>query len=152
MDYDAVSDYFDKADEVIDLHGHIIGMGLSPDHRYLYVHTGQWPSDYIISNPLQPPPIGQAINIHVIDLTTLKTVGTTFQSHKAYRPNDECYYFIFMDVCDNYLARLVVPINFNVLKSKTFFLAFSIVGQKTCMLTFGIDTMEFVWLKIVTRT
>lgn len=34
LDYDAVSDKFDKIDHLIDLHGHIIGMGLSPDHRY----------------------------------------------------------------------------------------------------------------------
>jgi F-box and WD-40 domain protein 5 len=31
--YDAVADRFDKVDKLIDLHGHIIGMGLSPDHR-----------------------------------------------------------------------------------------------------------------------
>lgn len=31
--YEAVADRFDKVDKVIDLHGHIIGMALSPDHR-----------------------------------------------------------------------------------------------------------------------
>lgn len=34
LDYEAVQDRFDKVDHLIDLHGHIIGMGLSPDHRY----------------------------------------------------------------------------------------------------------------------
>lgn len=34
LDYEAVADRFDKVDHLIDLHGHIIGMGLSPDHRY----------------------------------------------------------------------------------------------------------------------
>lgn len=33
LDYDSVADKFDKVDHLIDLHGHIIGMGLSPDHR-----------------------------------------------------------------------------------------------------------------------
>ena len=33
LDYAAVADRFDTIDHVIDLHGHIIGMGLSPDHR-----------------------------------------------------------------------------------------------------------------------
>jgi F-box and WD-40 domain protein 5 len=33
LDYDSVSERFDKVDHLIDLHGHIIGMGLSPDHR-----------------------------------------------------------------------------------------------------------------------
>lgn len=35
LDYDAVADKFDKVDHLIDLHAHIVGMGLSPDHRLL---------------------------------------------------------------------------------------------------------------------
>lgn len=33
LNYQSVADKFDKVDHLIDLHGHIIGMGLSPDHR-----------------------------------------------------------------------------------------------------------------------
>lgn len=33
LNYESVADKFDKIDHLIDLHGHIIGMGLSPDHR-----------------------------------------------------------------------------------------------------------------------
>lgn len=84
-------------------------MGLSPDHRYLYVHSASWPSHYVISNPLQPPPIEQNINIHVIDLTTLEKVDNVFQSHKDYTTNDGCY-FLFLDVCDNYVARWVAEL------------------------------------------
>lgn len=32
-DYDKVADKFDKVDHLIDLHGHIVGMALSPDQR-----------------------------------------------------------------------------------------------------------------------
>ncbi|KAK0092614.1 hypothetical protein PV326_001024 [Microctonus aethiopoides] len=103
LDYDAVAEKFDKVDHLIDLHGHIIGMGLSPDHRYLYVNTRPWPRGYVITNPLQPPPIAQEIDIHVIDLVTLKQVGTMLRAHKAYTPNNECF-FIFLDVCDEYVA------------------------------------------------
>ncbi|XP_033226621.1 F-box/WD repeat-containing protein 5 [Belonocnema kinseyi] len=103
QDYDSVSDKFDKVDHLIDLHGHIIGMGLSPDHRYLYVNTRPWPRGYVISNPLLPPPIAQEIDIHVIDLVTLKQVGTMLRAHKAYTPNNECF-FIFLDVCNEYVA------------------------------------------------
>ncbi|KAJ8673451.1 hypothetical protein QAD02_004713 [Eretmocerus hayati] len=102
-DYDAVADKFDKIDHVIDLHGHIIGMGLSPDHRYLYINTRPWPRGYVITNPLDPPPIAQEIDIHVIDLVTLKQVGTMLRAHKAYTPNNECF-FIFLDVCNEYVA------------------------------------------------
>ncbi|XP_034949741.1 F-box/WD repeat-containing protein 5 isoform X1 [Chelonus insularis] len=103
LDYDSVAERFDKVDHLIDLHGHIIGMGLSPDHRYLYVNTRPWPRGYVITNPLQPPPIAQEIDIHVIDLVTLKQVGTMLRAHKAYTPNNECF-FIFLDVCDEYVA------------------------------------------------
>lgn len=104
LDYESVQENFDKVDKLIDLHGHIIGMGLSPDQRYLYVNSRPWPSNYIITNPLEPPPIAQEIDIHVIDLVTLKRVGKTHKAHKAYTPNTECF-FIFLDVCDNYVAR-----------------------------------------------
>lgn len=33
--YEEVANKFDKVDHLIDLHGHIVGMGLSPDHRYV---------------------------------------------------------------------------------------------------------------------
>lgn len=127
LDYSSVADKFDKVDHLIDLHGHIIGMGLSPDHRsvihlisvmfvfilfnrimyiirYLYVNTRPWPRGYVITNPLQPPPIAEEIDIHVIDLVTLKQVGTMLRAHKSYTPNNECF-FIFLNVCDEYVAR-----------------------------------------------
>ncbi|XP_022229345.2 F-box/WD repeat-containing protein 5 [Drosophila obscura] len=102
-DYDSVKDRFDQVDKVIDLHGHIIGMALSPDHRYLYVNTRPWPKNYVITNPLEPPPIAQEIDIHVIDLMTLKRVGNMLRAHKAYTPSTECF-FIFLDVCTEYVA------------------------------------------------
>ncbi|XP_050306977.1 F-box/WD repeat-containing protein 5 [Anthonomus grandis grandis] len=103
LDFDKVADKFDKVDHLIDLHGHIVGMGLSPDHRYLYVNSRSWPENYVITNPLDPPPIAQEIDIHVIDLVTLKQVGTMLRAHKAYTPNHECF-FIFLDVCNEYVA------------------------------------------------
>ncbi|KAK3088736.1 hypothetical protein FSP39_023151 [Pinctada imbricata] len=94
---------FDDVDHTIDLHGHIIGMCLSPDHRYLYVNSRPWPKNYVIENVLYPPPIAQEIDVHVIDLVKMREVGKMFQAHKAYTPNDECF-FIFLDVCDEYVA------------------------------------------------
>jgi len=69
--YDRVAHLFDKYDAMLDLKGHIIGMALSPDHRYLYVNCRSWPIDAIISDPMNPPPIAQEIDIHIIDLLTL---------------------------------------------------------------------------------
>lgn len=104
QDYDSVKDNFDTVDKLIDLHGHVIGMGLSPDQRYLYVNSRPWPANYVITNPMEPPPIAQEIDIYVIDLMTLEPVGNMLRAHKAYTPNTECF-FIFLDVCDNYVAR-----------------------------------------------
>ncbi|KAI9565671.1 hypothetical protein GHT06_009463 [Daphnia sinensis] len=103
QDFEAVADRFDPIDHVIDLNGHIIGMSLSPDHRYLYVNVRPWPQGCVIENPLQPPPIAQEIDIHVIDLVTLKQVGSLLRAHRSFTPNDECF-FIFLDVSNNYVA------------------------------------------------
>ncbi|XP_069465873.1 F-box/WD repeat-containing protein 5 isoform X2 [Ambystoma mexicanum] len=96
-------EFFDSLDHVIDIHGHIIGMGLSPDHRYLYVNSRAWPSDCVISDPMQPPPIAEEIDLHVFDLKTMQEVKRTLRSHRAFTPNDECF-FIFLDVSRDFVA------------------------------------------------
>ena len=72
--------------------------------RYLYVNSRPWPKGYNVQDPLTPPPIAQEIDIHVIDLHTKQEVGTMLRAHKAYTPNDECF-FIFLDVSEEYVAR-----------------------------------------------
>jgi len=103
LDDEAVPDGSDKIDHIIDLHGHIIGISLSPDHRYLYVNVRAWPPGCTIRNPMHPPPMAQEIDIHVIDLVTLQQVGSLLRAHRAYTPNDECF-FIFLDVSSQYVA------------------------------------------------
>lgn len=103
QNFDAVANRFDGVDALIDLEGHIIGFGLSPDNRFLYVNSRPWPVNCVIANPLDPPPISQEIDIHVIDLQTMKKVGTMLRAHKAYTPNTECF-FIFLNVSDNFVG------------------------------------------------
>ncbi|KAK8397184.1 hypothetical protein O3P69_004712 [Scylla paramamosain] len=103
LDFDSVAERFDHIDHLIDLNGHIIGMGLSPDHRYLYVNSRPWQANCVVESPLSPPRIAEGIDLHVIDLTNLTEVGTMLRSHKAYTPNDECF-FIFLDVSHQYVA------------------------------------------------
>jgi F-box/WD-40 domain protein 5 len=93
----------DNVDHVIELHGHIIGMNLSPDHRFLYVNSRPWPKDYKIKDPLSPPPIAQEIDISVIDLVLMTLSGKVLRSHKAFTSNEECF-FIFLDVSMPYVA------------------------------------------------
>lgn len=71
------------------------------------MNSRAWPKGYEIGDPLSPPPIAEEIDIHVIDLKTLGEVGgSLLRSHKAYTPNDECF-FIFLDVSSQYIARFV---------------------------------------------
>ncbi|XP_063172554.1 F-box/WD repeat-containing protein 5 [Candoia aspera] len=95
--------FFDSLDHVIDIHGHIIGMGLSPDHRYLYVNSRAWPEDCIISDPLQPPPIAEEIELRVLDLKTMKEAKRALRAHRAYTPSEE-FNFIFLDVSRDFVA------------------------------------------------
>ncbi|ELU06661.1 hypothetical protein CAPTEDRAFT_220138 [Capitella teleta] len=94
---------FDAPDHLIEMHGHIIGMCLSQDNRYLYVNSRPWPQGAEIQDPLNAPPIAQEIDIHVIDLWKMRDLGVCHRAHKAYTPNDECF-FIFLDVSDLYVA------------------------------------------------
>ncbi|XP_037081106.1 F-box/WD repeat-containing protein 5-like [Pollicipes pollicipes] len=102
-DWEAVKHQFDTVDHVIDLHGHIIGMCLSPNQRYLYVNTRPWPDNYVIENPLHPPPIAREIDMHVIDVATKKRIGKTYRAHKAYTCNEGCF-FLFVDVAKQFVA------------------------------------------------
>ncbi|KAM3910637.1 F-box/WD repeat-containing protein 5 isoform 1-T2 [Leptodactylus fuscus] len=97
------NEFFDSLDHVINIHGHIIGMGLSPDHRYLYVNSRSWPKDCVISNPMYPPPIAEEIELRVFDLRTLREVKEPLRGHRAYTPNNECF-FIFLDVSEDFVA------------------------------------------------
>ncbi|XP_030853545.1 F-box/WD repeat-containing protein 5 [Strongylocentrotus purpuratus] len=93
---------FDKVDHVIDLHGQILGLALSPDHRFLCVNCRSWPKDYHVADALAPPPIAQEIEVRMYDLYTLMEVKR-FRGHRAFSPNDECN-IIFLSVSDLYVA------------------------------------------------
>ncbi|KAM5330726.1 F-box/WD repeat-containing protein 5 isoform 2-T3 [Glossophaga mutica] len=95
--------FFDALDHVIDVRGHIVGMGLSPDHRYLYVNSRAWPSGSVVADPMQPPPIAEEIDLLVFDLKTMREVKRALRAHRAYTPNDECF-FIFLDVSRDFVA------------------------------------------------
>ncbi|XP_072287534.1 F-box/WD repeat-containing protein 5 isoform X2 [Pyxicephalus adspersus] len=97
------NEFFDSLDHVINIQGHIIGMALSPDNRYLYVNSRSWPRDCMISDPMDPPPIAEEIDIRVFDLRTLREVREPLRAHRAYTPNNECF-FIFLDVSNDFVA------------------------------------------------
>nr|CAJ82740.1 F-box and WD-40 domain protein 5 [Xenopus tropicalis] len=97
------NEFFDALDHVINIHGHIIGMGLSPDHRYLYVNSRPWPHDCVVADPMDPPPIAEEIELRLFDLRSLREAATPLRAHRAYTPNNECF-FIFLDVSTDFVA------------------------------------------------
>ncbi|XP_076283274.1 F-box and WD repeat domain containing 5 [Lasioglossum baleicum] len=110
VDIDVLLSQYDTVDHVIDLHGRIVGMGLSPDHRYLYVNIRPWPEgiviEYLLRDDLPPPLIAREMEIRVIDLVTLKEVGRMARAHTAYVNDNTILYSNgnFPDVCDEYVA------------------------------------------------
>lgn len=72
--------------------------------RYLYVNSRSWPKGCVISDPMYPPPIAKEIELRVFDLKTLREVKEPLRAHRAYTPNNECF-FIFLDVSQDFVAR-----------------------------------------------
>lgn len=73
-------------------------------NRYLYVNSRAWPAGCVISDPMSPPPIAEEIDMHVIDLKSLREERRSLRAHRAFTPNDECF-FIFLDVSRDFVAR-----------------------------------------------
>ena len=75
--------------------------------RYLYVNSRAWPAGCVITDPMSPPPIAEEIDLHVIDLKSLREERRSLRAHRAFTPNDECF-FIFLDVSRDFVARWVM--------------------------------------------
>lgn len=68
------------------------------------MNSRAWPPGCEISDPMCPPPIAQEIDLHVIDLKSLREERRILRAHRAFTPNDECF-FIFLDVSRDFVAR-----------------------------------------------
>ncbi|XP_045472251.1 F-box/WD repeat-containing protein 5 [Harmonia axyridis] len=105
-DVDSIAEKFDTPDHLIDLHGHILGMRLSPDHRFLFVTIRRWPEweTYNFEDVVDPSPKVQSdIALNVIDMVTLEVVGVSAESNAAYSMEAD-YYFVYMDVTNELIV------------------------------------------------
>lgn len=68
------------------------------------MNSRAWPSGSVVADPMQPPPIAEEIDLLVFDLKTMREVKRALRAHRAYTPNDECF-FIFLDVSRDFVAR-----------------------------------------------
>ena len=66
---------------MIDFEGHIVGLSLSPDHKFLFVNVRRWPSQAVL-NPLHSPAIAQEIELRVVELETMSLQETVYTGHR----------------------------------------------------------------------
>lgn len=84
-------------DRVIDLKGHIVGVALSPDHRYLYANVRRWPANST-PNLFESPPIASEIEMRVVDLKSLELMeDVVFTGHRGFTDSLGAFY-IYINV------------------------------------------------------
>lgn len=93
----------DKPDHLIDLFGHVTGLCLSRDSRYLYLNYRPWIGKVDRNDPWATPDLSPSIEVLVIDLLTLKNEGVQYVGHKGYSPSTMCC-FVFLDVSSDYVG------------------------------------------------
>ena len=60
-----------EPEKVIEMNGHIIGMTISPDKKFLFVNVRGWPAN-AVPNQDQAPAINENIELRIINLKTLE--------------------------------------------------------------------------------
>ncbi|XP_062589029.1 F-box/WD repeat-containing protein 5-like [Saccostrea cucullata] len=93
----------DKPDHLIDLFGHVTGLCLSSDNRYLFLNYRPWIGKVDRNDPWATPDLSPSIEVLVIDLLTLKNEGVRYVGHKGYSPSTMCC-FVFLDVSQDYVG------------------------------------------------
>ncbi|XP_041371164.1 F-box/WD repeat-containing protein 5-like [Gigantopelta aegis] len=93
----------DPFDHLIDLNGHITGLCLSRDHRYLFVNCRPWVGTVDRSDPWATPELSTEIEVRVIDLSTMEISSALYTGHKGLSPSTMCC-FIFLDTSHNFVG------------------------------------------------
>ncbi|KAK3607875.1 hypothetical protein CHS0354_038305 [Potamilus streckersoni] len=93
----------DKPDHLIDLDGHVTGLCLSDDHRYLFINCRPWIGKVDRTDPWATPDLSPNIEVRVIDLFTMQDIGVRYVGHKGHSPSTMCC-FVFLDVSKDYVA------------------------------------------------
>ncbi|XP_045216701.2 F-box/WD repeat-containing protein 5-like isoform X2 [Mercenaria mercenaria] len=93
----------DTPDHLIDLFGHVTGLCLTPDQRYLFINCRPWVGDVDRTDPWATPDLSPNIEVRIIDLYTLKDLGVRYKGHKGFSPPNMCC-FVFLDVSQDFVA------------------------------------------------
>jgi len=84
------------AEKVIDLHGHIVGIAISPDYKELYVNVRSWPENCIPTMD-NSPAIANQIEMKIIDLETFTIKKQSLMGHVGFTPSEKAFY-LYLDV------------------------------------------------------
>jgi len=87
------------AEKIIEMHGHIVGVAISPDQSELYVNVRSWPEGSI-PNLDYPPCISSQIEMKVIDLETLEVRPGALVGHVGFTPSEHAFY-LYGDVSED---------------------------------------------------
>ncbi|KAH3836636.1 F-box/WD repeat-containing protein 5-like [Dreissena polymorpha] len=93
----------DSPDQLMDLSGHVTGLCLTPDQRFLYINCRPWIGEIDRTDPWATPELSHDIEVRVIDLVTLTDLGIQYKGHKGFSPSNMCC-FVFLDVCNDFVA------------------------------------------------
>ncbi|XP_046377978.1 F-box/WD repeat-containing protein 5-like [Haliotis rufescens] len=93
----------DMSDHMIDLNGHVTGLCLSQDNRYLFVNCRPWVGKIDRSDPWATPELSPEIEVRVIDLQDLSDTGVRYRGHKGYSQSTMCC-FVFLDSSEHYIG------------------------------------------------
>ncbi|XP_050400614.1 F-box/WD repeat-containing protein 5 [Patella vulgata] len=93
----------DSSDQMIDLNGHVTGLCLSKDNRYLFVNCRPWVGKVNRDDPWNTPVLSRDIEIRVIDLWDLSDTGMRYVGHQGLSPSTMCC-FVFLNTSDDYVG------------------------------------------------
>ncbi|KAL5004664.1 hypothetical protein ScPMuIL_018120 [Solemya velum] len=93
----------DKPDHLIDLFGHVTGLCLSKDQRYLFLNCRPWKGKVNRNNPWETPELSSEIEVRVIDMMNLNDTGIRYRGHVGHSPSTMCC-FVFLAVSGDFVA------------------------------------------------
>lgn len=96
---------FDFPDHSMDMEGHILGMSLTADEKYLLVNVRPWSNKSEARYRLfKPPPMTSKIELKVVELETFSILPKVYKGHKFFS-HIWINSYAFIDSCDDFISR-----------------------------------------------
>jgi hypothetical protein len=102
-----------SVDNLIEMHGRITGLALSPCHRFLHINVQPWPANYVIVAASQPPPMAASTNCHILDLSKMSFVGRRVHRQTCFVPagDPSCLDFRRFSVTKHWIGLFSIEVH-----------------------------------------